>query len=479
MDNCAFSSAYDVLYSSLTRHGYSKEATELQEIVLSAAAPPTAAPPTAAPPVRGRFEEERPPENKQQSIYKGQPGSAAPVIELSRIIDRVEKSPSFKKLPSNVMRGILKIKKMTSDAFKYASEKEALFGRGKDPVKNLHNLLINFEKSNPTPREMPDEVKRALNNLNALVTQALPQEKSILEKGKDVARGVAEKGKGLLNKGQDIARGVAEKGQQIKQDFQQKREDTQDEKREKSINKFEEEQVTDERQQSALNALKKSLFNFKVYKDIFYRLPPKITKELKGIGLGLDDLGGMATAKAASHVNRTLLNYLRTKEAYSKSELNMGKKEEKEHNDLYDMFAKIFKNKKLPVPMSKEQFAVSVAKAHLKEDPKYYSKLKKTFSKKAMDFTGIGNLITPEGTLDERELARVIRLAIAAELDATHLYELIVDTSDDDTVKKVLQDISNEEKVHVGELQELLKKFDDEDEKFLEEGKKEVQELNK
>lgn len=99
--------------------------------------------------------------------------------------------------------------------------------------------------------------------------------------------------------------------------------------------------------------------------------------------------------------------------------------------------------------------------------------------KQAMDFSSIGELITPEKALNDRELSRAIRLSIAAELDATHLYELIADATTDEIVKKVLQDISNEEKVHAGELQELLKRFDQENESFLEEGKNEVQELLK
>lgn len=97
------------------------------------------------------------------------------------------------------------------------------------------------------------------------------------------------------------------------------------------------------------------------------------------------------------------------------------------------------------------------------------------FKKVAMDFSGIGNLITPNEILSDREISRALRLAIASELDATHLYELIVDSTDDEDVKKVLQSISNEEKVHAGELMELLKKFDKENVKFLEDGKKEVE----
>jgi len=402
MDITAFESAYEDFFYVLRRNGYSKEAAEIEARGFDFSTSLTV-PPTSEASVIGdlrRFQEERPPQDiapkkaPEKSIYRDQPGSAAPVLELSRIIDRIEQNPSFKKLPPNVIQGILKIKKMTSNAFKYASEKEAFFGMKEEPAKELQKALLKFDKANPVPRKMPDDVKRALNNLNTLVTQyvdSIPEEKSVIEKGKDVARGVAEKGQGILEKGKDVARNISDKGQQIKQNFQQDKK----------------EPATDERQQSALGALKKSLFNYKAYKNIFYRLPPQIIKALEEIGLGVDDLGNMATAKVACHVNNTLLHYLRTKEA--------------------------------------------------------------------MDFSGIGNLVTQKERLNEREISRAIRLAIAAELDAVHLYELIVDSSDDETVKKVLQSISDEEKVHAGELQELLSKFDKDSDKYLEEGRKEVQ----
>lgn len=98
------------------------------------------------------------------------------------------------------------------------------------------------------------------------------------------------------------------------------------------------------------------------------------------------------------------------------------------------------------------------------------------YAKESMDFTGIQDLLVPGKKLDGREIARAIRLSIAAEHDATHLYELIADSTDNEDVKKVMSHVAAEEKVHVGEFMELLKKFDPEDEKLLEEGTKEVEE---
>lgn len=426
MDTPIFKTAVDSLFKTLVRHGYSKEATELQELYSAAVAPPPVQEvPSIKPPISGgRFEEERhQPTNKPKAPeYKGQSGSVAPILQLSRIIDKIEANPSFKNLPQEVVQGILKIKKMTINAFRYASEKDALFGSPKNPVKELQTLLLKFDKNTPS-REMPEEVTRALNNLNMLVTQhvdSLPKEKGILEKGRDVARGIADKGKDVLEKSKDFAQGVAEKGKEFAQGIAEKGHQVRQDIQENKERKINEQRVTTERQQSALKALKKGLFDYPGYKEIFYRLPAQITKALEGIGLGVEDLNNLATAKVACHVNNTLLHYLRTKEAYSSG------KETK-------------------------------------------------VTKEAMDFSGIGNLITLEGKLDNRELSRAIRLAIAAELDAIHLYELIVDSSDDEEVKKVLQDISNEEKVHSGELQELLSKLDKDSDKFLEEGRKEVQ----
>jgi rubrerythrin len=81
-------------------------------------------------------------------------------------------------------------------------------------------------------------------------------------------------------------------------------------------------------------------------------------------------------------------------------------------------------------------------------------------------------------TLTDRELTRAIRDAIIAEEDAVKQYEVVVDSTDNETVKKVLQDIADEEKVHVGELQKLLTMLLDDEQGFLDEGAEEVEELD-
>ena len=85
--------------------------------------------------------------------------------------------------------------------------------------------------------------------------------------------------------------------------------------------------------------------------------------------------------------------------------------------------------------------------------------------------------VVPGRKLTKRELTRALRLALAAEEEAVHLYESVGDATDDVLAKAVLQDISDEEKVHVGELQRLLNVLLADEEKFLRDGAKEVNEM--
>ena len=81
---------------------------------------------------------------------------------------------------------------------------------------------------------------------------------------------------------------------------------------------------------------------------------------------------------------------------------------------------------------------------------------------------------TPEKFTD-RELTRALRDALIAEEGAIKQYETAADATDNEKVKKTLQSIADEEKVHVGELQALLNEFSPDEEKLLEDGEKEVE----
>lgn len=79
--------------------------------------------------------------------------------------------------------------------------------------------------------------------------------------------------------------------------------------------------------------------------------------------------------------------------------------------------------------------------------------------------------------LTMREVTRALRQAIAAEEEAIHLYEFIVDLSPNELVKKVMQDIANEEKVHVGEILAVLNRLLSDEEGFIQEGMNEIEEI--
>lgn len=72
----------------------------------------------------------------------------------------------------------------------------------------------------------------------------------------------------------------------------------------------------------------------------------------------------------------------------------------------------------------------------------------------------------------------ILRAGIIAELDAINLYEQMAALAVNENVKRILLDIAKEEKTHVGEFQTLLLMHDKEQEKELEKGKKEVEELS-
>lgn len=70
----------------------------------------------------------------------------------------------------------------------------------------------------------------------------------------------------------------------------------------------------------------------------------------------------------------------------------------------------------------------------------------------------------------------ILRLGMIAELDAVSLYEQLAAATDNKSIKTILLDIAKEEKTHAGEFQALLLKGDKEQQKELENAKKEVAE---
>lgn len=62
----------------------------------------------------------------------------------------------------------------------------------------------------------------------------------------------------------------------------------------------------------------------------------------------------------------------------------------------------------------------------------------------------------PDRKMSVTELVRALRLNVAAEEEATALYEAHADATDNPVARKVLLDVANEERVHVGEFTRLI-----------------------
>ncbi|ABS61058.1 MULTISPECIES: ferritin family protein [Fervidobacterium] len=92
------------------------------------------------------------------------------------------------------------------------------------------------------------------------------------------------------------------------------------------------------------------------------------------------------------------------------------------------------------------------------------------------EFSNAFSGLKSERKLTHEELIRAIRFMIAAEYEAIQLYMQLAESTDNELAKEVLIDIANEERVHAGEFLRLLKELDPEEEKFYEEGAKEVEE---
>ncbi len=85
--------------------------------------------------------------------------------------------------------------------------------------------------------------------------------------------------------------------------------------------------------------------------------------------------------------------------------------------------------------------------------------------------------VTPDRKLTRSELVRALRLDIASEEEAIHLYMAQADATDDPLAKKVLIDVANEEREHVGEFQRLLQILTGDEDEWLANGAEEVDEM--
>ena len=79
--------------------------------------------------------------------------------------------------------------------------------------------------------------------------------------------------------------------------------------------------------------------------------------------------------------------------------------------------------------------------------------------------------------MSEEELIQAVRLNIAGELEAIYLYDAHVQATDNEIAKKVIADIRDEEKAHVGELMTLLRVLDPKEAELFASGEEEVREM--
>ena len=86
-----------------------------------------------------------------------------------------------------------------------------------------------------------------------------------------------------------------------------------------------------------------------------------------------------------------------------------------------------------------------------------------------------------QGNVDRKmtkeELIQAIRLDIAGELEAIYVYDAHVQATDDELAKKVIADIRDEEKAHIGELMTLLRVLDPQEAELFANGEEEVREM--
>jgi rubrerythrin len=82
-----------------------------------------------------------------------------------------------------------------------------------------------------------------------------------------------------------------------------------------------------------------------------------------------------------------------------------------------------------------------------------------------------------ERKISKEELIQAVRLDIAGELEAIYLYDAHVQATDIEVAKKVLADIRDEEKAHIGELMTLLRVLDPTEAEAFLSGENEVKEM--
>lgn len=77
--------------------------------------------------------------------------------------------------------------------------------------------------------------------------------------------------------------------------------------------------------------------------------------------------------------------------------------------------------------------------------------------------------------LTDAELIRAIRFMVSAEYEAIQMYMQLAESTDNKLAIEVLTDIADEERVHAGEFLRLLHELAPDEQKFYDDGAKEVE----
>ena len=79
--------------------------------------------------------------------------------------------------------------------------------------------------------------------------------------------------------------------------------------------------------------------------------------------------------------------------------------------------------------------------------------------------------------LSKEELIRAIRFSIASEFEAIQLYEQLRDSINDEACKKILEEVAQDERIHVGNFQYILNELSPDDKSATREGFEEAKEI--
>lgn len=112
-------------------------------------------------------------------------------------------------------------------------------------------------------------------------------------------------------------------------------------------------------------------------------LNPKYADDIKKLSKSmskkkLKDFASTKHDNLPNKVEERILDFKSFNESvtYDEKELKMGIKIEKEHNDVWEELDNFLTSNNLQMPFTEEEFYEKIAKAHLRELPDYYSRLK-------------------------------------------------------------------------------------------------------